>query len=172
MSNAFLTVAALPRRIPSSRNHSCVSSGMVANFSTQQKESLQKKLDELVFRFNNRNLPDFSLVFLSLLVVHRHSEPPQQLMCMFQRLNLWLSSSTYMRTHFPPYPAVSPICIVEIAFLAVISATGKTLLIDILDKRLIGINEFESIPHIPFALFFLEINASISVCKLVHLFNK
>ena len=36
---------------------------MFVGHPTQQKESLQKKLDELVFRFNNRNLPDFFLVF-------------------------------------------------------------------------------------------------------------
>ena len=40
--------------------------------------------------------------------------------------------------------AISPICIVVIAVCAVISATGKTLLIDIFGNINNGINEFES----------------------------
>ena len=55
---------------------------------TSSATSLQLKLDELVFRFNNRSHDDLFVVFLGILLANRHSQPPDTLLALFKRLHL------------------------------------------------------------------------------------
>lgn len=55
---------------------------------TKSIQSLQLKLDELVFRFNNRSHEDLFLVFLSILVAKRCSDHAEDLLSLFRRLSL------------------------------------------------------------------------------------
>ena len=52
---------------------------------SKQADSLQLKLDELVFRFNNRSHPDLFLAFLAILLARKHSDSSLNLLHLFEK---------------------------------------------------------------------------------------